>query len=108
MQTKKVLPRWCMGIIFLAHLIAICAALVMAWLLRFDFTLPYPRLLFSALPILVTVRLAVLYCYKLSHSYWCYTGIGCLSRLMRSRLLHATFFVSLVFLALMRGVGGIL
>ena len=67
MQTKKVLPRWCMGIIFLAHLIAICAALFMAWLLRFDFTLPYPRLLLSALPILVTIRLAVLYCYKLSH-----------------------------------------
>ena len=48
-----------MGIIFLAHLIAICEALFMAWLLRFDFTLPYPRLLFSALPILVMVRLAV-------------------------------------------------
>src|SRR5260370_5133374 len=107
MQAKKVLPRWDMGIIFLAHSSAICAALFMAWLLRFDFTLPHLRLLLSALPILVTIQLAALYCYKLSHGYWRYTGISNLSRLTLSRLMKATFLGSLVFFAIMRWVGGI-
>ncbi len=107
MQAKKVLPRWDMGIIFLAHSSAICAALFMAWLLRFDFTLPHLRLLLSALPILVTIQLAALYCYKLSHGYWRYTGISDLSRLTLSRLMKATFLGSLVFFAIMRWVGGI-
>src|SRR5260370_30956104 len=90
MQAKKVLPRWDMGIIFLAHSSAICAALFMAWLVRFSFTLPHMRLLLSALPILVTLQLAAFYSYKLSHGYWRYTGINDLNSLTARLLMTPT------------------
>jgi FlaA1/EpsC-like NDP-sugar epimerase len=81
----------------------ICAALLLAWLLRFDFTLPHSRLLVLAAMLLLIIRLAGMYYYKLNHGYWRYTGIADLKDLVK-----AVSLGSLVFFALLRGAGGVL
>lgn len=54
----------------------ILTALVLAWLLRFDFSLPDRRLLFSAAPLLIAIRLAAIGKLGLFHGWWRYTGIN--------------------------------
>lgn len=54
----------------------IIASLVTAWLLRFEFSLPHARLLLSAIPILLLVRLLAMWRYNLFHGYWRYTGLS--------------------------------
>jgi FlaA1/EpsC-like NDP-sugar epimerase len=63
---------WFIGL-FQAWLI-ICS-LILAWLLRFDFTLPYRPILLSAIPILVFTRLATMAYYGLLRGWWKYVGI---------------------------------
>lgn len=96
------LLRWRNWIIFLMQSVTICGALIVAWLLRFDFTLPQLRLLLAAMPILLAIRLTGMYCYKLNHGYWRHTGIGDLKDLLR-----ATLFGTLVFFTLVRWILGI-
>ncbi len=55
------------GLIFLS--------LLLAWLLRFDFSLPDRLLLFSAAPILIVIRLAPIAYFGLLHGWWRYTGV---------------------------------
>ncbi len=95
------LSRWRSWIALLIQSITVCAALAFAWMLRFDFTLPGPRLLFSAMPILLAIRLVGLHWYKLN-GYWRHTGIGDLKDLLKAVLLG-----SLVFFFLLRWVFGI-
>jgi len=82
--------------------VAIAAALVFAWLLRFDFTLPQRQLLLSSTVLLLGIQLTAMYGYKLNHGYWRYTGIGDLKDLVK-----AVVVASLVFFALMRGAAGV-
>src|SRR5712692_3336951 len=63
---------WFIGM-FQAWLI-ICS-LILAWLLRFDFTLPYRSILLSAIPILVFTRLATIAYFGLLRGWWKYAGI---------------------------------
>src|SRR5215471_16033930 len=54
----------------------IVCSLVLAWLLRFDFSLPYRVTLLSAIPILVAIRLLTMAYFGLFHGWWKYVGIG--------------------------------
>jgi FlaA1/EpsC-like NDP-sugar epimerase len=54
----------------------IVCSLLLAWLLRFDFTLPYAPILASALPMLVAIRLTSMACFGLHRGWWRYTGIS--------------------------------
>ena len=54
----------------------ILCSLVCAWLLRFEFQMPDPRLLWTAAPILIIVRLAVMPFFNLMHGWWRHTGIS--------------------------------
>src|SRR6266478_2403159 len=63
---------WFIGM-FQAWLI-ICS-LLLAWLLRFDFTLPYRPILLSAIPILVFTRLATMAYFGLFRGWWKYAGV---------------------------------
>jgi FlaA1/EpsC-like NDP-sugar epimerase len=54
----------------------VACALLLAWLLRFDFTLPYRAVFLSALPILVVIRVAAMACFGLHRGWWRYTGIN--------------------------------
>jgi FlaA1/EpsC-like NDP-sugar epimerase len=51
-------------------------SLVLAWLLRFDFSLPYRALLFSAAPLLIVIRLVGIGRFGLLHGWWRYTGVS--------------------------------
>jgi FlaA1/EpsC-like NDP-sugar epimerase len=54
--------------------LVICS-LIAAWLLRFDFTLPYQGVLLAALPILLLARLAAVAYFGLLRGWWKYAGI---------------------------------
>src|SRR5262252_3348992 len=94
------LLRWRNWIIFVMQSVAIAAALVFAWLLRFDFTLPHGQLLLLSAVLLLVIRLTAMYGYKLNHGYWRYTGIGDLKD-----LIEAVFLASVVFFALLHVAG---
>jgi FlaA1/EpsC-like NDP-sugar epimerase len=83
--------------------VAITAALVFAWLLRFDFALPHGQLLLLSAVLLLVIRLTAMYGYKLNHGYWRYTGIGDLKDLVKAVVLG-----SVVFFALLRGAARVL
>src|SRR6266851_1741847 len=59
--------------VFQAWLI-ICS-LVLAWLLRFDFTLPYRSVLALSIPILLLTRLGAMAYFGLLRGWWRYVGI---------------------------------
>ena len=65
--------RPCFTAIFQGWLI-VCS-LVLAWLLRFDFTLPDRSLLLFAIPILVLTRVVTMAYFGLLHGWWEYVGI---------------------------------
>jgi len=82
--------------------VLIFCSLCTAWLLRFDFSLPYRTLLFSAAPILIVIRLAVMARFKLLHGWWRYTGLSDIMDLLKAIVLG-----SAVFLFVMRFVLGV-
>jgi FlaA1/EpsC-like NDP-sugar epimerase len=59
----------------LQSLLVFCC-LVMAWLLRFDFSFPHPELVLGVAPPLVFLRLLAMWRYNLLHGYWRYTGVS--------------------------------
>src|SRR5579862_6362446 len=54
----------------------IFTSLVLAWLLRFDFSLPYHAQLFWAAPLLIVCRLLAIARFGLLHGWWRYTGVS--------------------------------
>jgi FlaA1/EpsC-like NDP-sugar epimerase len=54
----------------------IVCSLVCAWLLRFEFRLPDSSQLWTAAPILIMVRLAVMPFFNLMHGWWRHTGMS--------------------------------
>ena len=76
---------------FLALLIF--CSLLLAWLLRFDFSLPYlPRLL-AAAPILILIRLAAIGQFRLFHGWWRYTDLKDVVELLKAILLGSAAFL---------------
>ena len=65
--------RPCVTAIFQAWLI-LCS-LVLSWLLRFDFTLPFRSILYSAIPVLVLTRVVAMAYFGLLRGWWRYVGI---------------------------------
>src|SRR5271166_2064684 len=63
------------GIIALFHILLVAASFLFAWLLRFDFRLALPGILFACLPLLVLSRLGALVIFKLVHGYWNHSGV---------------------------------
>src|SRR5215472_12050872 len=56
-------------------LIVLCS-LLLAWLLRFDFTLPYRSSLVTAAIVLPFIRLTAFAKFNLLHGWWQYTGVN--------------------------------
>src|SRR4029077_20052662 len=82
--------------------VLIFCSLCTAWLLRFDFSLQYRTLLFSAAPIVIVIRLAVMARFKLLRGCWRYTGLSDIMDLLKAIVLG-----SAVFLFVMRFVLGV-
>jgi len=53
----------------------VCFSLVLAWLLRFDFTLPYRSLLYAAALVLISSRLVTMAHFGLFRGWWRYAGV---------------------------------
>jgi len=76
-------------------------SLILAWLLRFDFSLPYPALLLSSAPLLIMIRLAAIGRFGLLRGWWRYTGVS-----DALDILKAIALGSVAFLCVMRfGLG---
>jgi FlaA1/EpsC-like NDP-sugar epimerase len=61
--------------ITLFHFLLITTSIVIAWLLRFDFRIPFPTLLLGCVPILILFRIAALARFNLLHGYWRHSGV---------------------------------
>jgi FlaA1/EpsC-like NDP-sugar epimerase len=82
MAGKRSRPQWASFVLeyrtwFIAafQALLIFCALLLAWLLRFNFYLPYRWLLFSGAPVLVAIRVAAIARFGLLHGWWKYTDI---------------------------------
>jgi len=62
-------------LVLLAQAGLILCSLVCAWLLRFEFRMRDPNLLWAVAPILIMVRLVVMPLFNLMHGWWRHTGI---------------------------------
>src|SRR6266852_6167311 len=63
------------AVIAFFQIILVCSSLLSAWLLRFDFSLPYRSLLITAMPILVLIRLGAMAYFGLFRGWWKYAGV---------------------------------
>src|SRR5580658_4629609 len=75
-RTSPALLRCRSVLVLVLQVGLIVGALVSAWLLRFEFRLPDPGLLWTAAPILIIVRLMLMPFFNLMHGWWRYTGIS--------------------------------
>ena len=80
----------------------IFTALLLAWLLRFDFSLPQRGLLLWAAPLLIAIRLVAIARIGLLHGWWRYTGVSDALDVVK-----AIAFGSAGFLVVMRFVLGV-
>jgi FlaA1/EpsC-like NDP-sugar epimerase len=80
----------------------IFCALILAWLLRFNFFLPYRMLLLSAAPVLIAIRVGAIARFGLLHGWWRYTDIDDAVSVFK-----AIAVGSIVFVVCMRFVMGV-
>src|SRR5712692_9628431 len=62
--------------IYVFQAMLVFASLVLGWLLRFDFSLPYRRVLLSSGLLLVVVRLITLRLFNLDHGWWHFASVS--------------------------------
>jgi FlaA1/EpsC-like NDP-sugar epimerase len=63
-------------VIYIFQVMLVICALVLGWLLRFDFSLPYRRVLLTSGLLLILVRLITLRLFKLDHGWWHFASVG--------------------------------
>jgi FlaA1/EpsC-like NDP-sugar epimerase len=73
--------------------LVIFCALILAWLLRFNFVLPYRLLLFSAAPVLIAIRLGAIARFGLLHGWWRYTDIDDAVAIVRAVVAGSVVFI---------------
>jgi len=56
--------------------VLIFVSLMLAWFLRFDFTMPDRRMLLIAACLLITIRMSAIAFFGLLHGWWRYTGLS--------------------------------
>ena len=77
----------------------IFGSLILAWLLRFDFSLPQRRLVLLSAPILIVIRLLAIWRFGLLHGWWRYVGVADVLAIAKADLLgSAVFFVVIRYL----------
>jgi FlaA1/EpsC-like NDP-sugar epimerase len=82
--------------------VVIFFSLILAWFLRFDFTLPDRRLLFTGACLLIVIRMSAIAAFGLLHGWWRYTGLS-----DALDVLKAVFSGSVVFVLAMRYLFGV-
>jgi FlaA1/EpsC-like NDP-sugar epimerase len=76
--------------------VLIVTSLLLAWLLRFDFTLPDRTLLLAAVPLLVLIRMGCIARFGLLHGWWRYTGWSDALDVVKSVLAGSVIFIVLM------------
>ena len=71
----------------------ICFSLILAWLLRFDYSFPDRRILLAAMPILVIARLLAIWRFGLLHGWWKYTGASDVLDVMKAIAVGSAAFI---------------
>jgi len=66
------------------HAAVVVASLVLGWLLRFDFSLPYRRVLLTSGLLLVVVRLSSLRVFNLNHGWWHFASVSDAINILRA------------------------
>jgi len=74
----------------------IFCSLCVAWLLRFDFSMPYLYVLLAAAPILIVIRLAAMAFFNLHHGWWRYTSLRDVSDLLKAIGLGSVLFLIII------------
>ena len=77
------------------HLLVILASYLLAFFLRFDFTIPADNILafYNTLPILIVVKIFFLYYFGLFSGLWRYVSIDDLWRILKASTLSTVVFV---------------
>jgi FlaA1/EpsC-like NDP-sugar epimerase len=88
-------------LVALGEVLLVALSVTIAWLLRFDFTLPNPQVLLAAMPILMLLRVLGMARFDLFHVYWQHTGISDVLDVLKAVVLG-----SVGFLAVERGILG--
>lgn len=86
--------------ISLFEMFLVLCSLVIAWLLRFDFSLPHRRLLIASAPFLIAIRLGTLRLFNLHRGWWRLSGVN-----EALDVLKAVGLGSIIFYCLMLGLG---
>jgi len=63
-------------VIYIFQTMLVFTSLVLGWLLRFDFSLPYRRVLLSSGLLLVVIRLITLRLFNLNHGWWHFASVS--------------------------------
>lgn len=71
-------------------------SLVLAWLLRFDFTLPYRDVLLATAPILILIRLGALRLFNLHRGWWSFSSVNEMMDILKAVSLGSTIFCLLM------------
>lgn len=83
--------RHSLGLVCLQGLLVFCS-LCFAWLLRFDFSLPYRVMLLATAPILIIIRLWAMSYFRLLHGWWRYTGLKDILDILKAIVLGSVAF----------------
>ena len=95
-QKSPVLLR-CQSLLVLGLQVGlIVCSLVCAWLLRFEFRMPDPGVLWTAALVLVMIRLAVMPFFNLMHGWWRYTGLSDSLDVLKAVLAGSLLFFAMV------------
>ena len=78
--------------VYLFQAALIIFSLVLAWLLRFDFSLTYRNILFLAIPVLLPIRLVTMRLFRLHHGWWQYSGVNEILDIFKSVALGSILF----------------
>jgi FlaA1/EpsC-like NDP-sugar epimerase len=62
--------------VYAFHAVLVAASLVLGWSLRFDFSLPYRRVLLLSGLLLIVVRLITLRLFNLNHGWWHFASVS--------------------------------
>jgi FlaA1/EpsC-like NDP-sugar epimerase len=83
-------------LVLILQAVLVAISLVCAWLLRFEFRLPDSEILWSAVPVLIAIRLTLMPLFGLMHGWWRYTGISDAVNIMKFVLAGSCLFAALV------------
>jgi FlaA1/EpsC-like NDP-sugar epimerase len=84
--------RYRTWLIMLFQATLVFAALILAWSLRFEFTMPYRRLLFASAPLLIVIRLCVLRLFNLHRGWWHFSDINDATNILKAVTIGTVVF----------------